>query len=67
LPAGRFLSNPFGEPVLRPAFRRPSTLQRMVAVAACDARRDYGRALGSFVDDDGGNASWDFLSALIPH
>lgn len=64
LPAGRFLSNPFGEPVLRPAFRRPGTQQRMFAMAACDALGTAGELWGLYADDDGGNAGWDFIAAL---
>lgn len=66
LATGRFLSNPFGEPVLRPAFRRAATQQRMLGVAACDALGTAGELWGLFADDDGGNASWDFLAALNP-
>jgi hypothetical protein len=66
LPSGRFLSNPFGEPVLRPSFRRAGTSQRMVAVAAGDASGTAGELWGLFVDDDGGNGTWDFLAALNP-
>ena len=64
LPAGRFFSNPFGEPVLRPAFQKPGTNQPMYAVAAYDASATYGEIWGLFADPDGGNPVWDFLTAI---
>jgi hypothetical protein len=64
LPAGRFLSNPFGEPVLRPAFKRAGTNQPMYAVAAFDASGTLGEIWGLFADPDGGNPVWDFLTSI---
>ncbi len=66
VPAGRFLSNPFGEPVLRPAFRRAGSNQPMYAMAAYDASGTYGEIWGLFADPDGGNPVWDFLTAINP-
>jgi len=66
LPAGRLFSNPFGEPVLRPAFQRLGSNQPMYAVAAYDASGTYGEIWGQFADPDGGNPVWDFLTAINP-
>jgi hypothetical protein len=67
--AGSIFSNPFAEPVFRPAFRKPGTNQLMIAVAAYDANNAPFQDLwGLFSDDDGGNPVWDFLASptLIP-
>ncbi|MCU1252825.1 MAG: hypothetical protein JWQ49_5854 [Edaphobacter sp.] len=66
LPAGRFLSNPLGEPVLRPGFTPAGSNQSMYAVAACDASGTLGEIWALFADPDGGNAVWDFLAAINP-
>jgi hypothetical protein len=66
LQAGKFLSNPLGEAVLRPGFKRPGSNQPMYAVAACDASGTLGEIWGLFADPDGGNAVWDFLAAMTP-
>jgi hypothetical protein len=66
LQAGRFLSNPLGEPVLRPGFKPAGSNKTMYAVAACDASGTLGDIWGLFADSDGGNAVWDFLTAINP-
>ena len=66
LAGGKFLSNPLGEPVLRPAFKPPGSNQLMYAVAACDAGGTVGEIWGLLADPDGGNAVWDFLTAISP-
>lgn len=66
LPAGRFLSNPLGEPVLRPGFRRAGSNQLMYAVAAYDASGTLGEIWGLFADSGGDNPVWDFLTAINP-
>ena len=66
IPAGGFLSNPFGEPVFHPVFRRDGSNQPMYAVAAFDASGTFGEIWGLFADPDGGNPVWDFLTAINP-
>ncbi len=66
LPAGRFLSNPLGEPALRPVFQQAGSNRRMYAVAAYDASGTLGEIWGLFADPDGGNAVWDFLIGINP-
>jgi hypothetical protein len=64
VPTGSTFSQPFAEPVLRPAFRRSDTNQLMVGIAAYDASGPYRDLWGLFVDDDGNNAQWDFLATV---
>ena len=66
IPAGRFLSNPVGEPVLHPAFQRAGSNQPMYAVAAFDASATFGEIWGLLADPDGANPVWDFLAAINP-
>ena len=66
LAVGQALSSPVGEPVLRPAFKRPNTNQPMYAVAACDAAGTSGELWALFADADGRNPVWDFLVSINP-
>ena len=62
--AGSTLSNPFVEPILHPAFRRPSDKQVMVAIGAFDPAGGFRDLWGLFADDGGGNPGWDFIATL---